>query len=231
MVVAVVTAAGSGSRMGSGTPKQFLPIDGTPLLVHTLLALSRSPLIGLMVPVVPPGFLDLAAELISREPGLRRVRPPVAGGARRQDSVRAGFEALPRSELVLVHDGARPLVTPAVIESCVTSARIHGAAVAAVPASDTVKLSLDGVRVSSTLDRRQVWLIQTPQVFRWKILRSVYDNLPDDDVTDEASLLEAAGHPVAIAAGDPMNIKVTTPADIRLAAFLLGDTRREPLHG
>jgi 2-C-methyl-D-erythritol 4-phosphate cytidylyltransferase len=231
MVAAVVTAAGSGTRMGSATPKQFLSIDGMPLLAHTLRALCRSSLVGAVVTVVPAPFVESTAAMIAADPALGRCLPPVPGGRRRQDSVRAGFDALPRCELVLIHDGARPLVSPAVIAATIGAARRHGAAIAAVPSADTVKTSEDGILVSSTLDRRRIWLVQTPQVFRWDLLRGVYDTLPSSDVTDEAMLMEAAGHAVAIAPGDPMNIKVTTPADMRLAAFILGDTQREAVDG
>jgi 2-C-methyl-D-erythritol 4-phosphate cytidylyltransferase len=218
---AIVPAAGLGRRMGADRPKQFLLLSGLPVLLRTIRALAASPLVEVILPVVPEDFLDETRRLTARR-GLGKCLPPVAGGAHRQDSVKNGFDRLPPSELVLIHDGARPFLDADLIGRCAAAARAHGAALAAVRPPETVKLSSDGLMVERTLDRRHIWLAQTPQVFVRAVLEESYRRLrPGMLYTDEASLVEAAGFPVSLVEGPPENIKITGPWDLLVARAML----------
>jgi len=144
----------------------------------------------------------------------------VRGGERRRDSVRAGLDALADCDYVVVHDGARPLVTKALIDAALAGARETGAALCAVPVSDTVKRTDDAGLVRSTVSRAGLWLAQTPQAFRTELLLRAHE-ATEIDATDDAALVELLGEPVRVVMGSPRNLKVTTPADLRLAEALL----------
>ncbi len=217
-VGAVVVAAGRSARMG-GLDKLFAPLGGQPLLARTLTAFQECAPVRRVV-------LVLAAENLARglalaeEEGLSKVRTVCLGGRRRQDSVWEGLECLGPCDWVVVHAGARPLVTPQLIEEGLAAARETGAAVCALPAQDTVKRVDEQGRVLSTLDRRRLWLIQTPQVFRYDILREAHER-SRRAATDDAALVERLGHRVQVYPGSPRNLKVTTPEDLALAEALL----------
>jgi 2-C-methyl-D-erythritol 4-phosphate cytidylyltransferase len=216
-VGAIIVAGGSGSRLGGRTPKQFLSLGGEPILVRTLRPFEASPVVDVIIPVVPPGAESRVAGMIEKAfPGTKCL-PPATGGERRRDSVKNGFERLPPVRVVVIHDGARPFVTIDLIERTVAAAWLHGAALTAVRPTDTVKLSDDGALVTRTIDRRRVWLAQTPQAFRTDILERAWNAAGADDFTDEASLVEAAGYPVALVEGHPANLKITGPHDLVLA--------------
>lgn len=224
---AIVPAAGAGARLGFRTPKAFLALDGEAILERTIAALARAPGIALILPVVPR--TRLAA--FERLRGRRRWRgclPAIAGGRERQDSVAAGLAALPRSVgYVVVHDAARPFVTPGLVGRVLDAARRHGAALAAVPVPDTVKrVSAEGL-LEGTVDRRGLWLAQTPQAFRADLLREAHGRagLARRSATDDAALVEALGHPVHVVAGSTLNFKVTSREDLALARAL---ARRPP---
>ncbi len=218
---AIVTAAGSGSRMGSDLPKQFLPLADVPLLIRTLRVFEDAASVDTVLPVVPADHLARATELIAAW-RLRKCLPPVAGGPRRQDSVRIGFECCRDDDLLLIHDGARPLLDADLIERCLASARSTGAALCAVRPPETVKYSPDGMLVERTLDRSLIWLAQTPQAFRRQVLAEAYRRADfNREFTDEASLVEAAGFPVALVPGSPDNLKITSPHDLAVAEALL----------
>ena len=173
-VSVIVPAAGSGRRMGRPEGKLALDLGGKPVLLHTLEALQRSPRVDEIVLVVRPeeeaGWRSRLAQL----PGQRKVRRVVAGGERRQDSVARGLAVLdPRSSVVVVHDGARPLVSRELLHRTIEAAAEHGAAVAAMPVTDTVK-EVSGEWVQRTLDRSRLWAAQTPQAFRTEVLREAY---------------------------------------------------------
>lgn len=223
-VAAIVPAAGAGRRFGRRTNKLAMSVGGAPLLIQTLRALQQVPAIRWIVPVVPPGREAETASLLAAY-GITKAVPPCAGGASRAESVARGFAAVPApAAWVLVHDGARPCVSRRLIEACLRQAKRSGAAVAGVPAAVTIKAVGRGRRVLRTLDREALWLIQTPQVFRraWfakalKKARGTWAAFPDD-----AAIVEAAGYRVIVVPGDPLNIKVTTRADIMLAEAILG---------
>lgn len=220
-VAAIVTAAGSGTRMGSDVPKQFLPLCGVPILGWALRAIETSPLVGMIAVVVPEDYMKQTRKMI-KDMGFRKCLDPVAGGRTRQESVKAGFDILPPVGIVLIHDGARPFVSGKLISGCVEAASRSGAALCAVRPSDTVKYSEDGKEVDRTLDRDRLWLAQTPQAFRYFILSDSYRKLgPAAEYTDEAMLVEAAGHPVTIVEGSQRNIKITSPEDMLFCKALL----------
>jgi len=213
---AVIVAAGSSRRMG-GVDKLLAPLAGRPLLEHSISAFAGHPGVGAIVIVASEANQVAVEELVEDVAPEARV---VLGGARRRDSVRAGLGALPRCEYVLVHDGARPLVTAAMIDAALAGAREKDAAICAIQVADTVK-QVDNYGFSRrTMDRDGLMLAQTPQAFRLELLLRAYA-AHADDVTDDAMLVELMGLPVRIVAGSPRNLKVTTPDDLVLAEALL----------
>ena len=213
MAVALLVAAGRGERLGSQGPKALVTVDGRSLLDWSLAALRAAPEIDEIVVALPEG-VEAPAGVVG-----------VTGGRERSHSVRHALAAS-IGDPVLVHDAARPLVTPELIAACLAAVAAEGvdAAVAAAPVTDTIKRAGDGRRVTDTLDRSALWAVQTPQVFRRAVLEAV---LAQDDAvlaaaTDDASLVERAGGTVVVVPAPAENLKVTTPVDLDLAALLLG---------
>lgn len=223
-VTAVIPAAGMGVRMGGAIPKPFLPLGGIPLLARTLLRLARSQVIDAYVLVVPPGTEETCARTVVEAHRIPAVARIVAGGDVRQTSVWAGLQALPGgTEIVLVHDAARPCVPVAVVRAAVATAARDGAAVAAVPATETVKEATPDGRVLRTLPRERLWIAQTPQAFARTLLLEAHAAAAAAGIvaTDDAALVERLGQPVTLVRGSAENIKVTHPADLEVAARLL----------
>ena len=216
---AIIVAAGASTRMGSAGDKTLADLGGEPLIARTVDVFERCAAVSTIVLVVSKRNVGAIAALCEAK-RWRKTRPPLPGGARRQDSVRAGLDALPAEcEWVLVHDGARPFVTPRMIEDGLAAAAATGAAIAVVPAFDTVKrVAADG-RVVETLDRSELAMVQTPQVFRRDILERAHAEIPDD-VTDDAAMAERIGIEVRTFNGARTNIKITTPEDLLLAGAL-----------
>lgn len=214
----VIVGAGSSTRMG-GVDKVFAPLAGLPLVAHALIAAGRCASVDQIVLVVAAERLTEARHLLT--PGrFSKLSAVVPGGARRQDSVLAGLEALVDPEVVAIHDAARPLVTPAIFAAGFEAARRTGAAVSALPVVDTLKrVTADG-SIAATVPRDGLWTVQTPQVFHYALLLSAH-RAATGDVTDDAMLVEALGHPIHVFPGSPRNLKVTTPDDLALAAALL----------
>ncbi|MBN1541437.1 2-C-methyl-D-erythritol 4-phosphate cytidylyltransferase [candidate division KSB1 bacterium] len=220
---ALIVAGGSGRRMGLSTRKQFLSLCGRPILQRTLTAFDRHSAVAEIVLVLPKEEIAARGEEIRQMWGLTKPLRLVAGGAERQDSVRAGLAAITAGqEWVLVHDGVRPLVTSALIERVLESARITGAAIPAVPVRETIKSTVDGW-VGETLRRERLVVVQTPQAFRIELLRTAYDRAFDtaEPATDDAALVERLGEPVAVVCGDERNIKITTLIDLKIARIWL----------
>jgi 2-C-methyl-D-erythritol 4-phosphate cytidylyltransferase/2-C-methyl-D-erythritol 2,4-cyclodiphosphate synthase len=227
-VAAIIPAAGSGTRMGLSSPKQFFELEGTPILIHTLQVFQQVDAIGHIVVVVPQCNCSQVAELVQKY-NLDKVFKVVAGGERRQDSVLAGLKVLPREiELVLVHDGVRPFVPVSVIEGCINKAEEDGAAMVAIPVKDTLKaVSPDG-EIEHTIDRTGVWQAQTPQAARVELLRKAFTKAAENKsfvATDEAALLERINVPIKVVEGSEKNIKITRPEDIFLARSILIENR------
>lgn len=221
---AVIVAAGEGRRFGGDQPKQFCPLGGRPLLTWTLEAFRRCDTVEAIVLVVAPDQRDRVEALLDRWEARGKLVDVVDGGASRSGSVQRGLAALGAGHtLVAVHDGARPLVTPALIARVAAAAAEHGAAIPALPVGETVKRAdASANQIVETVDRRPLRLAQTPQVFEAGLLRRAY--AADDaasQVTDDAQLVEAAGGVVQLVQGDPDNIKVTLPEDLVVAEALL----------
>jgi 2-C-methyl-D-erythritol 4-phosphate cytidylyltransferase len=211
----VIAAAGSGERLGAGGPKAFIEVGGRPLLEWSLAAMGAAQSIGEVIVAAPPGDEERVSAL-----GVVAV----AGGEHRSQSVANAVE-LAGSEIVVVHDAARPLVTPGLIDAVVEELAAEGdaaAVIAATPVTDTVKQASGGGRVERTLDRSSLWAAQTPQAFRTDALREALGDAESlTEATDDATLIERSGGIVLIHSAPPENLKVTTPADLRIAELLL----------
>ena len=208
--------------MGQDRPKQYLLLNGIPILVHTVRAFASSPVINQIVVVVPPDQVDLTTDLLAEHHLTGETLQIVAGGKRRQDSVKAGLDLLGDDvESVLVHDGARPLVPPNLITDCCNAVSRYGAAIAAVPVKDTLKKSNGDKTILHTVDRKDLWQAQTPQGAHRRLLLDAYSTSGDREVTDEASLLELSGVEVHLVEGAETNIKITRPDDLVLAEKIM----------
>lgn len=221
-VGAVIAAAGSSSRMG-GRDKLAEPLDGIPVILRTLAAVEAVPEIREIVVVTREDRVEEYRRLLGQ---CSRLRAVVPGGSTRQESVRNGVRALsPDCTLAAIHDGARPLVTPEVFARCIEAARSCGAATAAVPVKDTIKLADEAGRVLDTPDRSRLWAVQTPQIFdRDRYLRAAEEaERRGLSCTDDCQLFEAMGWEVQLVMGDYRNLKLTTPEDFLAAgAYLEG---------
>ncbi|HWC30909.1 MAG TPA: 2-C-methyl-D-erythritol 4-phosphate cytidylyltransferase [Dehalococcoidia bacterium] len=213
---AVIVAAGESRRM-QGIDKVLAPLGGRPVVAHSIAVFASHPAIAQVV-VVTSADNQAAVQALTSELAPRAT--VVVGGTRRRDSVLAGLEALDDCEYVLVHDAARPLVTPALIDAALEGAREVGAALCAVPVTDTVKRSEPSGRVSSTVTREGLWLAQTPQGFRTDLLLRAHRTV-NINATDDAALIELLGEPVKLVMGSPDNIKLTLKSDLVLAEALL----------
>jgi 2-C-methyl-D-erythritol 4-phosphate cytidylyltransferase len=220
----VVVAAGRSERMG-GIDKVFASLLGRPIVVWSLSAFRECEAIDRIVVVAAQASLQRMRALV-REWRMTKVADVVPGGPRRRDSVAAGIAAARDAAVVAVHDAARPLVTPALIAQGVALAREGGAAICGVPARDTVKdVQGDPPVVTATRDRARTWLAQTPQVFSRDLLLAAHAR-DGADATDDAAIVEAAGHPVRVYEGAVWNLKITTPEDLVVAEALLRERYR-----
>lgn len=224
-VSAIIAAAGSGTRLGTATPKQMLDIGGRPMLAHSLSTFLRHARISQVILAMPPG--STVPALAGIDPGKLAAVAIASGGARRQDSVANAFDLVhPSADVVLIHDAARPFVSAALIDRTIDAAMTQGAAIAALQSRDTVKLVADGV-IHETIPRDSVYLAQTPQGFRREVLAAaVAQGRNGIEATDEAGLAEHAGYHVHVVEGDPANVKITTRDDLDAARQRLGSTER-----
>ena len=225
MNIAIIAAAGAGTRMASDRPKQFLLLAGTPVIFHTLKVFEQCDSIHEVIVVLPAeesaGFLSMAGKM-----GLRKVARVVPGGATRAESVKRGLMAIrsATAEIVAVHDGVRPFVTVEEISDTVVAAQDFGAAILVSPVTDTIKQVSDRT-VVKTLDRVGLRRALTPQCFRYELLREAYQraDVNDPSLTDESALVEQLGHSVMVVEGSARNIKITTAEDLVVAEALLRD--------
>ena len=224
-VGAIIPAAGRGKRIGASVPKQFLEIQGKPLLHHTLTVFASCKLIDYVVLVMPRTDVDeMGEDWLNKYEIVREV---VVGGEQRQDSVYNGFNSLEEgTDIVVVHDGVRPFTTPQMIIATVEAAQQHGAAITAIPVSDTVKQAADGF-VKQTVSRDGLWRVQTPQAFQCGLLQQAFKKAKKDSYygTDEGSLVEYLGERVKIVPGSELNIKITRKEDLVLGESLLSRIR------
>ena len=217
-VTAIIAAAGAGTRLGGAVPKQLLDLGGRTILQRSVDAFADHPRVDDVIVVLPAALAEHPPEWL----GGRRSLRAVVGGRRRQDSVANAFDAVPdTADIVLVHDAARPFVTAELISRAIDAAAAHGAAIAAMQATDTVKrveAAPHATAIVETIPRESIYLAQTPQAFRRRVLAdAVALGRAGVEATDEAALAERAGHPVHVIAGDPRNVKITTQADLEAA--------------
>jgi len=224
MNVAIVVAAGKGTRLGGDRPKQFLQLAGVPVIIHTLKQFERSKRINEVIMVLPAedtaGFESLAQRF-----ELSKVRRIVAGGSTRAQSVRNGLAAIVDAEIVAVHDGVRPLVTPEEIDEVVGAAERGGSAILTAPVADTIK-RVESDRIVETVSRAELRRALTPQCFQFEVLKRAYEQLDElesagVDITDESFLVERIGLKIVSVAGSARNIKITNADDIALAEVLI----------
>jgi len=225
----VVAAGGTGTRMGVAVPKQFLQINGKPVLLRTIENIVAVEKIAQVVVALPPEHIPRAGEILKRHP-MRIPVECVAGGSSRQESVHCGVKkVLPEIDVIMVHDAVRPFCRPEMVRRILESAWEKGSAVAGMPATETIQRVSDQGIVLETPHRRELYAIQTPQAFRAEILRSALDraSLEDFAGTDESSVVRWAGHPVYIVEGSADNIKITRPLDLKLAELLMDESTCE----
>ncbi len=220
--LAIIVAAGSGTRLGASVEKAFVPLNGATLLALNLRTISEIQAIGEVIITVPQGLENRAREIASA----MQMRIPikiVAGGQERQDSVWIALAYTSKeAELIVIHDAARPLATATLFDSCIRQADTTGAAIAAVPLADTLKRVAAG-NIQETIPRAGLWQAQTPQVFRRNLIIKAHENALNGAITatDDADLVERIGEPVAVIESSPLNFKITTAEDLNLAEMIL----------
>ncbi len=223
MVTAVVLAAGRSTRMGGSANKQFIDLLGKPLVYYSLTAFEQCAAVDAIVLVRRPDYAVQAEQIVGKY-GFKKVVAFTDGGPERQDSVWTGLNQCDAAtEIVAVHDGARPLVTPELITATIRSARDHGTGIAATKIVDTIKEANDDRAVVRTVDRTRLWAVQTPQTVRFDLLREAYAKVLEKKlvVTDEAAAVELLGQPVHLVETSFLNLKITTPSDLAVAEALL----------
>ena len=230
--IALIPAAGMGKRMGASINKQYLQLNGMPILARTISVFEHSPLIDAIYLVIPAAEIPYVQKHVVDVCGFRKIAAIVPGGSERQNSVMNGLTAMREhvtdDDVVLIHDGVRPLVTEDVLRESIRIAGLHDGALVAVPVKDTIKTVRDGI-VNGTPPRESLWQAQTPQTFRFgKIYRAHLSAAAEGfSGTDDASLIEHSGGEVHIVMGDYRNIKITTPEDLVLAEAFLSIVERE----
>ena len=222
---AIVLAAGQGKRMNSSIQKQFLEIKGYPVLYYSLKCFQDSPLIGEIVLVTSENAVSYCRSEIVKKYGFFKVTGIIAGGKERYDSVYAGLLACGECEYVFIHDGARPFISEEILERGLTGVQETGACVIGMPSKDTVKIADEDGFVKETPDRKNVWTIQTPQIFSYRLIRDAHESIRKKDmsaITDDAMVVEQeTGVRVRLAEGSYQNIKITTPEDLVVAESFL----------
>ncbi|MFC1490446.1 2-C-methyl-D-erythritol 4-phosphate cytidylyltransferase [Candidatus Latescibacterota bacterium] len=219
----IIAAGGSGKRMGAAVPKQLLELDGVTIFERSLRPFLRCPEIEGIVIVAAADIFEHINEVVNSISDTGKSITVVKGGAERQDSVRNGLKAVPEEiDVVVIHDAVRPFITADLISECVQSAFDNGAVGVMRPLKETLKVISDSV-VTETLDRSKLWVAQTPQAFDRKLLMEAHQNAVEKNIsaTDDGMLVELLGKPVHVIEGNDMNIKITTPADLKIAAAVL----------
>ena len=229
--IALIPAAGMGKRMGASINKQYLQLDGMPIVAHTLSVFDQSPLIDAIYLVIPANEIPYCQQHVVEACGFCKVKAIVPGGKERHDSVLNGLiamrEYVAADDVVLIHDGVRPLVTESMLKESISTARLHDGAVVAVPVKDTIK-TVNGDIITGTPPRESLWQAQTPQSFRFGKIFAAYQSAVTDGFsgTDDASILEKSGGEVHVIMGDYRNIKITTPEDLILAEAFISTMER-----
>jgi 2-C-methyl-D-erythritol 4-phosphate cytidylyltransferase len=233
--IALIPAAGMGKRMGASINKQYLHLGGIPVLAHTISVFECSPLIAAIYLVIPADEIPYCRKHVIEAYGFRKVAAIIPGGAERQNSVLNGLNVMRNDvtdeDVVLIHDGVRPLVTELLVKEVIRTASLHDGALAAVPAKDTIKSVRNNI-VMETPDRLTLWQAQTPQAFRFGMIHPAHLKAESDRFTgtDDSSLVERLGGKVHIVQGDYRNIKITTPEDLVLAESFLATAPERKFH-
>ncbi|HEY7534715.1 MAG TPA: 2-C-methyl-D-erythritol 4-phosphate cytidylyltransferase [Thermodesulfobacteriota bacterium] len=226
---AIIAAAGLGKRYGEGIRKQFQLLNGKPLLVHSIDRFEESELIKEIILVVPEDSINYCHREIVERFRFKKIAKIIPGREQRQHSVESGFNSVSsETDVVVIHDGVRPLVTVGLINRVIKECLQSGGAIAAVPMRDTVKKSSARNHIEGTLSRESLWLAQTPQAFKYDLLKTAYEKTANDGFlgTDEASLVEQLGIQIKLVPGSQTNIKITTREDLLLGELLLKDGRK-----
>ena len=219
-IVALIPAAGSGQRMGGALPKPYLRLGTREILAQTLAVFEAYSVIDAVWVIAAPEYCAFCQRAIIEPYGFQKVKGVVAGGATRQASVWQGLQRVAaQADVVVVHDGVRPLLPERLLQDTLCAAVVHGAAIAAVPLKDTLKRVTETGLVEATIPRHRLWRVQTPQAFHSRLLHEafLYAQRHGIEGTDEASLVEALGRRVQVVPGDENNVKITTPDDLRFA--------------
>ena len=222
--IAIVPAAGTGERMGITRKKPYLLLNKRPLLYYTLTALDSITSIAQIIVAVAPGDERFCQQQVLEKFHFKKSIQLIPGGSSRQESVRRLLERVPEdAQLVLIHDGARPLITPELLEQAIAETRVWKATVLAVPVKDTIKSANDTLQIEKTISREQLWAIQTPQTFERSVIQEAHQRASQEGFigTDDAALVERMGVRVKIVMGSYDNIKITTPEDLIVAEALL----------
>ncbi len=217
---AVIVAGGSGTRMGTATPKQFLLLNGKPIIVHTIEQFLAANAAVEIIVVLPESVMQQWFQIVSHFPFLQKIKTTI-GGATRFDSVKNGLALLPNEGLVAVHDAVRPMVSVTLIQNCFHAANENGSGIAAIACVDTVRQTENGFEI---LDRNKLWLMQTPQCFDLEKLQSAYQNATSNHFTDDAEVFAASGFQLHLVEGEKNNFKITTKDDLQLADFFTRKT-------
>ena len=219
----LLVAGGLGTRLGTDQPKALIPIGGVPMFIQALNPFSQLGLISDAIVAAPKSHIDAFQKLIEKEHANESIEV-ISGGKERQDSVKAGLAGLSSStEIVVIHDAARPFIGKEIILKALEAAEKCGAATVAIPCTDTILVSQKETWLDHTPDRKNLWACQTPQVFRVSVIQEAFQNASKEDFlgTDDASLVRRAGGQVQLIEGSPTNIKITTPEDLDYAEYLL----------
>lgn len=221
---AIILAAGKGKRMQSDVPKQYLLLEGHPVLFYSIRAFEES-FIDEIILVTGKDEVEYCRQEIVDKYGFQKVKKIVAGGKERYHSVYEGLKAIEHADYVYIHDGARPFVTNEILERVRKEVEKHKACVVGMPVKDTIKIAGEGNLVKDTPDRKNVWQIQTPQTFSYALVKEAYDKLmkkEDDGITDDAMVVEKMlQHPIRLVEGSYENIKITTPEDLRIGELFV----------
>jgi len=223
-ISAIIVGAGTGRRIGGDQPKQYQPIAGKPVFYYTLKKFEDCPLVDEIVIVVAREWMPYVSNEIVDRFSIEKASKIVAGGKERQDSVRAGLQAVDSPKLVVIHDAVRPFISAEKLASVIRAGQEFKAAILAISTRDTVKTEKNGF-VHSTPERSQLRLVQTPQVFEYDLLQTAYAQAESEDFvsTDDSALVERTGHKVKVVEGEANNIKITLPIDLKLAEILISE--------
>jgi 2-C-methyl-D-erythritol 4-phosphate cytidylyltransferase len=227
---AIIVSAGKGARMHRSTPKQYLSLQGRPVVCHTIMAFDNCPEVDKILLVVPEEDIRYCRERLLSALCIDTPVSVLAGGKRRQDSVYNGILSIDdRNGLVVIHDGVRPLIRPRMISRCISEAKISGACILGLPLQDTLKMVAADGRIQRTINREGLWAAQTPQAFHYQLIRDAHESAVSAGVetTDDAALLERMGIPVSILPGTRDNLKITTSEDLTLAGAILSQIKQE----